>query len=203
MKNNQRGQIGRTMRLTVVLASALLGAGTLQAAQLVTFARGQSIVVQSSEKRDGWYFFTLDGGGQVGVPLAQVASVTEYEAPPPAAPASPVAPAPGVAAAHPAAAPGRPMAAGTHPAPGQGSPMAAGTVAPGSPGGNPVPATANTMAPGQEDWRYKARMSGGPRIGGAQRGPYGIAAPGGRVPFGVQRPGQQRREPPGQKNPHN
>jgi translation initiation factor IF-2 len=175
-------------------------AGTLQAAQLVTFTRGQSIVVQSSEKKGAWYYFQLEGGGEIGVPASRVASVEEYEAPPPA-PAGGAVPGP-VAAPNPpaASAPGQPAPQAQSGSP--GSPMA--QAAPGQqadPGKQPD-SRLNTASPGQDDWRYKVRMSGGPRL---QQNPYSVAGQAGRVPFGVQRPGmgQQRRVPPGQQNPQN
>ena len=64
-------------RLAGAVTAAMIAVGALQAEQLVTFIRGQSIVVQSTEMRSGWYYFTLEGGGEIGVPVMQVASVEE------------------------------------------------------------------------------------------------------------------------------
>jgi hypothetical protein len=192
------------IRYLKVLAGAgflLLASTALQAAQLVTFTRGQSIVVQSSQKRGEWYYFTLEGGGEIGVPAARVASVEEYESlPAPAAPAAALPP-----AAVSATGSGAPLAAASKP---QGDvsvqpPPVAQAAAPGK---NPGAPATNSMAPGQDDWRYKVRMGGGPRMGMQGSTPYGLANPGGRVPFGAPRqppPGQQQRPPQPPQNPQN
>lgn len=51
--------------------------------QLVNFKEGRSLVVKSSEKRGEWYHLVLEGGGELGVPVNRVASIEEYEPPPP------------------------------------------------------------------------------------------------------------------------
>ena len=90
----------------IPLAFILVGSGAAspaQAAHLVTFTRGQSIVVQSFEKRGAWYYFILDGGGEMGVQANQVVRIEEYEAPPPSA--LPPLPAPVMPTQAPAGAP--------------------------------------------------------------------------------------------------
>jgi hypothetical protein len=187
----------QAVRCSVLLTAVLLAAGSLHAEQLVTFSRGQSIVVQSSEMRDGWYFFVLEGGGELGVPIGQVATVEDYEAP-----AAPANVAPVTAAATPAYPGGGQPAAAQSPVGGNPATLPGQAAMPGA---NPGSQPANPMAAG-EDWRYKLRMNGGARPG--MQTPRGIANqnPGGMVSFGAQRPGlpgPQRRVPPPQKNPQN
>jgi len=191
-------RFGRMVRLAAVMVGLSLVAGAAQAAQLVTFMRGQSIVVQSVEMRGGWYYFILEGGGEVGVPVKQVVSIEEYEAPPPslgsAAASSPVAP--------PAAAPTSPQAAAQAVLPQPDSGGSASRLA--EPGTEPPPSQPNTAVQGDEDWRYKVRMSGGPRKG--MQNSYGAAGPGamgggGRLPVGAVKPGTLRPYPPQQQNP--
>jgi hypothetical protein len=154
----------RSLLLSLLLA---VGPGSLaHAAHLVTFTRGQSIVVQSYEKRGSWYYFVLDGGGEVGVPIARVTRIEDYEAPPETAPA------PGVAAVltPPATPAGAPGAAGANEAPASGSAPQANAANPAaSPG-------ANVLSHGN-DWRFGAKMSGGPTLqplGGGIRKPPGM-----------------------------
>ena len=176
-------RFGRATRLALAIMVMMLAGTVAGAAQLVTFTRGQSIVVQSSEYRGGWYYFTLEGGGQVGVPADRVAKIEDYEA----APASPPAAAPAAAAAP------QPAQAVPAPAVTSNSPAAAPQAA--QPVAGPVhqpPSQPNVAAQGNDDWSYKARMSGGPRQLTAN--PYGMAgakaAPGGgRFPAGALRPG--------------
>jgi hypothetical protein len=196
--------------LFVTLGSLSFG----HAEHLVTFTRGQSIVVQSAEKRGNWYYFVLDGGGEMGVPASRVAHIEEYEAPP--APA--VAPGTASTAAAPPAVP---------PSSGQPSadPASSAQAAPPSnvaPVANPddgnqnQDSRANTMARG-DDWRYRAKMSGGPRVlddgpGGIRRMGQGNRPMGGRggylgqpgapgsrrPPFYQQQQQQQQNNPPQQ-----
>ncbi len=178
---------GRSARLIAAIAVMTLAGSAATAAQLVTFARGQSIVVQSSEYKGGWYYFTLEGGGQVGVPADRVAKIEDYEAAPPLAPAA--AP-PGAAPAVAANAPGAQAAA--KPVAAAGSPAAPAAMQPASGAVPQPPSQPNVAAQGNDDWRYKARMSGGPRPVAVS--PYGMAgvktAPGGgRLPAGAMRPG--------------
>lgn len=190
-------RIGRIGGGISILAAAIVVAGAAGAAQLVTFTRGQAIVVQGVEKRGVWYYFTLDNGGQIGIPVNRVARIEEYEAPPgaPAVPApaavaaAPVAPNPGVA---PAMTP-------------QGAPIA-GEAQSAEAAIQPDPASAagtNVASPGTEDWRYKVKMSGGPQRKEVGMSPNGPGGPGARGPMGGRRPPGQRRFPPQPPNPQN
>ncbi|MCI0567495.1 MAG: hypothetical protein L0Z52_04775 [Acidobacteria bacterium] len=166
-----RGWILRAMSLAFILVAS--GAASLaQAAHLVTFTRGQSIVVQSIEKRGAWYYFILDGGGEMGVLASQVARIEEYEAPPPPALAS--APQQSLPAQVPG--PETQASPGVNPAgPESGSAGAnpqAGAVAPADdPAGN-------MMSRGGNDARFRAARSGGPSMqqGGGMRKPPGMGA---------------------------
>jgi len=132
----------------------------VHAENLVTFTRGQSIVVLSAEKRGNWYYFVLEGGGEMGVPASRVAHIEEYEAPPAPAVAPGTDP---TAAAPPAPAPssGQPSVAPASAAQAAPSPNVAPAANPDDANQNPD-SRANTMAPG-DDWRYRTKMSGGPR----------------------------------------
>ncbi len=192
----KRSRFGLALRLSVALGAVLSAADGIQAAQLVTFTHGHSIVVQSAEKRGTWYYFVLEGGGEMGVPASRVALVEAYEP----------APAPRAAAAAPsiprvaAAAPPPQQPAGPATAPGN----VAGPVAEGQQAAPPA-TQPNVAARGSDDWRYKVHMSGGPKreLPGAR----GMGAAGGRgqmpgkkVPPGGQRflPNQSQ-----QQNPRN
>jgi hypothetical protein len=193
-----RGWIIRALPL-VFLWMASGAASPVQAAHLVTFTRGQSIVVQSFEKRGVWYYFILDGGGEMGVQVNQVVQIEDYEAPPPSA----IAPAAAPAMPPPPSAP--PQVSSGAPEPGPGAP---GTAAPPS-GAAPSAdnAAANVMSRGN-DWRFRARMSGGPSIqqgGGGLRKPPGM---GGGVGVGRiltnntnQNPNNRQVPPPQTGNP--
>lgn len=182
------------------LTALLVSAPAIQAANLVTFTRGQSIVVQSYEKRGSWYYFILDGGGEMGVPAGHVTRIEEYEAPPAPAvspdptPASPVA----MQTSSPAPAGGSPSA-----------PMGTNNAQPSAQ--NPAVATpngqdpSNVMAPGYNDARFRARMSGGPAMiqpgAGGMRKPAGMGGGMGRGRIGgnPNDPSQNpyyRRDPP-------
>jgi len=185
-------RIGRIGGGISILAAAVVAVGAAGAAQLVTFTRGQAIVVQGVEKRGVWYYFTLDHGGEMGVPANRVASIEEYEAPPGAPAAATTAP--------PAANPG--VVPATTP---EGAPAAAEAL-PSDAANRPDPASAtgtNVAAPGTEDWRYKVKMSGGPRRKEGGMSPNGPGGPGGRGPMGGRMPPGQRRFPPQPPNPQN
>jgi hypothetical protein len=191
----------RFFRILAATAVVVSAGGALQAAQLVTFARGQSIVVQSSQMKNGWYIFSLEGGGEFGVPVAQVSSIEDYEVPPAPTPPAIGAAVPGQAQAgaiNPAVTP-----AGAQPLAGGSAPSPVSALA-SPPGASPGASQPNGMAAAQDDWRYKVKMSGGPRMGA--QNPYGLAGTGGRAPFGAGRPGlpgQQRRPPQQPQNPQN
>lgn len=175
----------RSLLLSLVLA---VGPASLaHAAHLVTFTRGQSIVVQSYEKRGNWYYFVLDGGGEVGVPIGRVTRIEDYEAPPETA----VAPGAAAALTPPATPAGTSGAAGVNAAPSSGSaPLANAPNSAASPG-------TNVVGHGN-DWRFGAKMSGGPSIqplGGGIRKPPGMG--GG---MGAQGRGQGMMGPAGQFN---
>jgi len=201
-----RKVIHKTAFFFVVL---LLGAQNLiQAAHLVTFTKGQAIVVQSAEKRGNWYYFVLDGGGEMGVPVNRVSRIEDYEAPP-----SPVAP-----SAAPVAGGGQPpsVVPSSQPSPDPATtaqaPAAMAPADPQAQNGTSQPEAANVMSRG-EDWRYRVKMSGGPRpqlqqdnpggirrMPGARGGPGRIQGylgqPGGRRPPGAA--SQQQNNPPQQ-----
>jgi len=189
----KRNRFGLALRLSGVLCAVLSAADGIQAAQLVTFTRGQSIVVQSAEKRGAWYYFILEGGGEMGVPVGRVALIEEYEPPP----ASAVA----------AAAPSVPRVAAVSPAQQTAGPaMVPGNPAQPVAGGQQASASAtqpNVAAQGNDDWRYKVKMSGGPK----RELPsfYGAGAAGARGPLSGKRvpPGAQRQAPSKQQNPKN
>ena len=193
-----RGWILRALPLALLLGISA-AASQAQAAHLVTFTRGQSIVAQSVEKRGTWYYFVLEGGGEMGVLASQVARIEDYEAPPPSAMAS--APSQPVPSPVPATAP-------------QGSPVdnSGGLAYDGSaPGAEPQAAavqpagesTANVMSRGN-DWRFRARMSGGPSIqqggAGGMRKPPGMGAGVGvgRIQSGANQNPYNRKTPPPQ-----
>lgn len=141
----------------------------LHAEHLVTFQRGQSIVVQSAEKRGNWYYFVLEGGGEMGVPAQRVARIEEYEAPPAPAVAPGTAPM-AAAPASPVPSPGQPS--GDPASAAQAAPQANAALTATPNDGNQNPdSRANTMSRG-DDWRYRTKMPGGPRL--LQEGPGGI-----------------------------
>ena len=183
-----RGWIVRAVSLVFILVG-FGAAAPAQAAHLVTFTRGQAIVVQSYEKRGTWYYFVLDGGGEMGVLAHQVARIEEYEAPPP--PALAAAPAPSMPTPAPGTAPQVSPGAnpgGPEPGTGVAPPVdpQAGAVAPQG------DSTANVMTRGN-DWRFRAKQSGGPSIqmgGGGMRKPPGMGAG-----VGVGRIGNRRTPP--------
>lgn len=194
---NERSNTGNLILILAIVAGTV---SSVSAAQLVTFNRGQAIVVESVDHRDDWYYLTLEGGGEMGVPASLVARIENYEVPPPSAAAAATGyTTPPAASSTPAAGPG--MA--NPPAGPSPSPVANGTAGPSpSPAANgssnPAenPAAANVMAQ-SDDWRYKVRMSGGPR----QLGPMdrsstirqGIRPGGPRLPG--RGPGGQRNQP--------
>lgn len=166
------------------------------AGQLVTFTRGQSLVVQSAEKRGDWYYLTLDGGGQIGVPAARVLKVEEYEAPPPApAPVRPPTyPVPSAAQAPPPAAPqggaGMPIPAVSQP----------GSVA--TDASDPLAAERRAVEEGPQDWRSPIDRREGPRP--RAMGGFSVRKPGGgggRPPMVGQ--GGFRRPPRPPQDPNN
>jgi hypothetical protein len=190
-----RGLVLRALPLALLLG---ISASQAQAAHLVTFTRGQSIVAQSVEKRGNWYYFGLDGGGEMGVLASQVVRIEDYEAPPPSAVAS--APSQPVPAPVPAPAP-------------QGSPadnsggqqLASDGSTPGADAQPADESTANVMQRGN-DSRFRARMSGGPSIqqgGGGMRKPPGMGAGVGvgRIGAANQNPYNRRTPPPQTGNP--
>jgi len=195
---------GETMRwsssrvLIVAFFLVAAPASLLQAANLVTFTRGQSIVVQSVEKRGAWYYFVLEGGGEMGVPASRVVRIEEYEAPPPSVGVPAAVPPPNVP----------PPSTSQQPAISAMDARATGgaaggadsqTVAQTPPPAPPSEATANVLAHG-DDWRYKARMSGGPKPNspGGMRKPGGMAGPmgGNRLQGGASVLGPMHRRPP-------
>ena len=176
----------------IPLAFILVGSGVAspaQAAHLVTFTRGQSIVVQSFEKRGTWYYFILDGGGEMGVQVNRVVRIEEYEAPPPSA--LPPLPAPVMPTQAPAVAPQ--VSSGVNPGgpeSGSGTEPQAGAVAPAE------DSAANVMSRGN-DQRFRAARSGGPSMqqgGGMRKAPgVGTGAGVGRI-----NPYNRRTQPPPQ-----
>ena len=197
-----------TIRIAVFASAFALGlAADAGAAQLVTFTRGHSIVVQTAEKRGNWYYFTLDGGGEMGVPVKQVARMEEYELPPASsAPQGADAPAPQPTAAVPGNPPAAaPPAMGGNPS---GSPASQGNAV--DPAGAPSAPSADgvgVVAPGGEsDWRSRVKMGNAGRNPSGQRQPNGLGAwgagrnHGGANPYNV----NQRRppnKPPQQPSP--
>jgi len=188
----KRNHFRLALRLSGLLCAVLFAAGGIQAAQLVTFTRGMSIVVQRAEKRGEWYYFILEGGGEMGVPASRVALIEEYDAPPASAAAQSV---PRVAAASPAQQPAGGAMAPGNPA----QPVAGGQQA------TPPATQPNVAAQGNDDWRYKVRMSGGPKR--ELPNPRGAGAAGARGPLPGKKasPGGQRLLPPQpqQQNPQN
>jgi len=196
-------RLGSYLGIIGALLASLSATGVIQAAQLVTFDRGQSIVVQSVEKRGGWYYFTLEGGGELGVPVSRVASIEDYEPPPVMAAVKAAA----AAVAAVAAAPANPPESAAPP------PATAGEPAPEVTGEQqaqegpaaPPASQPNVAAQGQDDWRYKVRMSGGPKRQAPNA--YGAGGTGVRNPLSGRRvpPGGQRLIPPPaqQQNPQN
>ena len=203
-----------TIRRMQLLAPAILlivGLSSLArpalAGQLVTFTRGQSLVVQSAEKRGDWYYFTLDGGGQVGVPAARVLKVEEYEAPPPPPAAvlpPPTYPVPTAAQAAPQ--PGAQQVGAAVPSPASAPPGSVAAVAP-----DPLAAERRAVEENPQDWRSPMDRRDGPRqraMGGfsvmkpgagggrpPQVGPGGFRRPPGA---GIPRPPQDPNNPPQQ-----
>jgi len=160
---------------------------TAPAVQLVTFVKGQAIVVQSAEKRGAWYYLVLEGNGEIGIPATRIARIEEYEAPPPSTTPQPPSPVPNGAPASPVNPSVQPIS------PPAGTPSGAveqGTL--------PPPPNTNVGAPGSEAWRNRQGMMGGPQAGGRRMGGAG----GGMKPtFGRQGPYQPpanmfRRQPP-------
>lgn len=184
----KRNHFRLALRLSGLLCAVLFAAGGIQAAQLVTFTRGMSIVVQRAEKRGEWYYFILEGGGEMGVPASRVALIEEYDAPPASAQSVPR-----VAAASPAQQPAGGAMAPGNPA----QPVAGGQQA------TPPATQPNVAAQGNDDWRYKVKMSGGPKR--ELPNPRGAGAAGARGPLSgkIVPPGAQRRPPPQQQNPQN
>jgi hypothetical protein len=171
----------------IPLAIILVGSGAVSpalAAHLVTFTRGQAIVVQSFEKRGTWYYFILDGGGEMGVQANQVVRIEEYEVPPPSA--LPPAPAPAMPAPAPEV-----VQSGVNPG-GPESGSAAPAVAPDP---QQDESAANVMSRGN-DQRFRAARSGGPSmqpgVGGTRKPPgMGAGAGVGRI-----NPYNRRTQPP-------
>src|SRR5512145_2100188 len=159
---------------TAVFTSALaLGlAADAGAAQLVTFTRGHSIVVQAAEKRGNWYYFTLEGGGEMGVPVKQVARMEEYDLPlAPAAPQAPGSPeSPRVTAVPnpPPSAPAAPAAMEGNP--GSQPPQDGNAVDP-SDAEQPQPLdAAGAVVTNGEDWRSRVKMGVGVGVRSQQVG---------------------------------
>ena len=183
---------------TVVFTSALaLGlAANAGAAQLVTFTRGHSIVVQAAEKRGNWYYFTLEGGGEMGVPVKQVARMEEYDLPlAPAAPQSPGAPEAPRVTAVPNPPPSAPATPGA-------TPQDANAVDPSARGQAPTADAAGAVVPDGEDWRSRVKMGvGGGGAGRSQQ--FGTRKVGGMGGANRQAPGQNpfNRRPPNNKPP--
>jgi len=177
------------------LMTTIVSARAVEAANLVTFTRGQSIVVQSVEKRGIWYYFVLDGGGEMGVPASRVSRIEEYEAPP--ASAVPAAPAPPVSMQTSSA----PQGSAASPA---GQPAADNAGQPGQPAvaAQNSQDNSNVLSHDRNENRFRARMTGGPAIqqgGGGMRKPAGMI--GGRVGGNPGDPTQNpyyRRNPPTQ-----
>ena len=203
MRKTRQSRLG--LRLLAALAAILSAAGGVQAAQLVTFTRGQSIVVQSAEKRGAWYYFILEGGGELGVPTSRVASIVDYE-PPPVSVAPAASAVPSVSPAVHQAAPQQ--SASQQPIPGNPAPPVAANQQ-AEPGSAPPASQPNVAAQGDDEWRYKVRMGAGPTrqapnlygTGGA-----GAALSGRRVPPGGQRrvpPASQQQQQQQQQNPQN
>jgi hypothetical protein len=202
-----RGWMIRTLTLLFVLFAAA-AVSPAQAAHLVTFTRGQSIVAQKVEKRGAWYYFTLDGGGEMGVLASQVTRIEDYEAPPPSAiPAanseSIQPPTPG-SGQPPTPSSGPQSSLGVNPG---GSELRSGESLPATDvrGGAPVPSDDSSdddQAQGN-DWRVRNRMNGGPSIqqGGGVRKPgmMGSAGGAGRIQgFNPNNNPYRRRTPPPQ-----
>jgi hypothetical protein len=189
-----RGWILRAVPLAFILVG-FGAASTAQAAHLVTFTRGQSIVVQSYEKRGTWYYFILDGGGEMGVQANRVARIEEYEAPPPSALAP--APAPSMPTQAPGVAPQ--VSSGVNPG-GPESGYAGSAPATDPQAGVVAPAedsAANVMSRGN-DQRFRAARSGGPSMqqgGGGVRKPPGMGTGAG---VGRINPYNRRTQPPPQ-----
>ena len=198
-------RLASSQGIIVALLASLSATGVVQAAQLVTFDRGQSIVVQSVEKRGGWYYFTLEGGGELGVPVSRVAGIENYEPPPVLAAVHAAAAAVAAVAAPAPASP--PVSTVAQPAtPGEPAPaVTGGEQAQEEPAGAPPASQPNVATQGQDDWRYKVRFSGGPKRQTAS--PYNVGGAGGRNPLSGKRvpPGGQRLIPPPaqQQNPQN
>jgi hypothetical protein len=189
----------RTLIAFFTSALALGLAAEAGAAQLVTFTRGHSIVVQAAEKRGNWYYLTLEGGGEMGVPVKQVAKMEEYDLP--IAPAAPEA----------AAQPAPQRATIPEPPPAAVAPRGDSSEAP-SPDGNVVDANGMPQAPpaegvegvvdpnGADDWRSRVKMNVGAnksQPGGGRKpiGGWGAGRPPGANPFNRRPPNQQPQQP--------
>ncbi|HEU5179685.1 MAG TPA: hypothetical protein VFW45_02770 [Candidatus Polarisedimenticolia bacterium] len=191
------------IRTAIVASAFALGlAANASAAQLVTFTRGHSIVVQTVEKRGNWYYFTLDGGGEMGVPVKQVASLEEYDLPPAAAAPDAAAQQPPRVTAVPNPPPSAPDAAPapaalqSNPgdAPAQQDPNAVDPTA-----GGQHPGDVGNAAPnGSEDWRSKVKMNVGGRSQQLAPGRRQGAGMGG---YGAVNPFSRKNKPPQQPVP--
>jgi hypothetical protein len=201
---NRKARHANWIPLAACLGAAFLLAPAARAAKLVTFERGQAMVVQGAERRGSWYYFSLEGGGEFGVPVNRVSRIEDYEAPPasvPAAPANQMVSAPGA---------GVPPGSVAVPLPGAGgNPVAGGQ--PAGAGAHPGP----EIPTDPQAWRERVSMPGGPRIQqgreqmqftpgsrrpvlpGRGRGPYQALTPGG-VRVGNQQQQQQQQQ---QQNP--
>ncbi len=202
MKNKSRRT--RFPLLAVLAAALLLSTMAADAAQLVTFYRGQAIVVQSVQKRGSWYYFVLEGGGEVGVPVSRVARIEEYEAPP-GVPTANQQPA-NVASAPPSPSPEVPQGLTQQPALGYPSPGPVSATAPTQGGFQSPQQQPNLAGEDIEAWRSRARQAGPLRkVDGRSSGPGAAAGQLGRVPFGRQPGGGPLplRRPPQQQNPPN
>jgi len=200
--------MNRPILRTAVFATmfALGLAANAAAEQLVTFTRGHSIVVLSSEKRGNWYYFALEGGGEMGVPVNQVARMEEYEPPPNALPA-------GQAAAQ------EPPRVTATPTPPSAAPSANGSnpSAPANDASAVNPAATNQIPPpgakgaevpqADDDWRTKVKMGGGRSQAGGSRKPGGMGGwganrlqggQGNANPYNRRPPNQPPQQPPAQ-----
>ena len=183
---------------TAVFTSALaLGlAANAGAAQLVTFTRGHSIVVQAAEKRGNWFYFTLEGGGEMGVPVKQVARMEEYDLPlASAAPQAPGSPEPQRVPAAPNAPPGAPATpAAMEGNPGSQPPQDGNAVDP-SAAEQPQPLdAAGAVLPNGEEWRtrVKKNVGMGQQLGTRRAGGMG----GANRQQGMPGPNPYNRRPP-------
>lgn len=181
--------------LSFFVATTFCWSPGIWAAQVVTFKRGQAMVVDSVEKKDGWYYLTLPGGGQLGVPAAQVTRVEEYEGPPVSEPATVTAN---------QVATGTPSGSSASVPPSAALPPVSPAVDHSYEAPAPVPRVNAAGQPpaGVDDWRFKVRRGGGPR---PQPGAAGLGGPGfpGRAEGGLRTTGTFPRRPPQQDQPQN